>query len=129
MSRKSYSSLPLTEEQIEEEEEMRREQEHDAEYDYVDMHSKNIKGRDGALIKKTATISKEEQQKIQKEQYRLKQLKIQKKKEEQQQREWEQRMQMDKEMIYNNTKNIDAFAQENPVSLNNAENCDWEDLY
>jgi hypothetical protein len=135
--------VPLTDEEIEEAEDLRREQAHDNEYDYVDMHSRNIKqsGRDGALIKKTATISKEEQQKIQKEQYRLKQIKIQKKKEEQaqqqqqaqeqqaqqqqqaQQREWEQRLQMDKQMINENTKSANEVAQKN------ADDCDWEDLY
>jgi hypothetical protein len=135
--------VPLTDEEIEEAEDLRREQAHDDEYDYVDMHSRNIKqsGRDGGVIKKTASISKEEQQKIQKEQYRLKQIKIQKKKEEQaqqqqaqqqeqakqqqQQRDWEERLQMDKQMINAHTKSADAIV----VTQKNADDFDWEDLY
>ena len=126
-----------TNEQIEEEDILWREQMHDAEFDYLDMQINRTekikqKGQDKVLTKKNAAAAgptKEEQQKILKEQNRLKQLRIQEKKrikEEQAEQLKEQqmhneRLQMDKRMV--------AEFNKTTEEKKNADECDWEDLY
>ncbi len=126
-----------TNEQIEEEDILWREQMHDAEFDYLDMQINRTekikqKGRDKVLTKKNAAEgpTKEEQQKILKEQNRLKQLRIQEKKrlkeEEAEQLKEQQmhneRLQMDKRMLA-------EFNKTTEEEKKNADECDWEDLY
>ena len=126
-----------TNEQIEEEDILWREQMHDAEFDYLDMQINRTekikqKGQDKVLTKKNAAAAgptKEEQQKILKEQNRLKQLRIQEKKrikEEQaehlkEQQMHNERLQMDKRMV--------AEFNKTTEEKKNADECDWEDLY
>ena len=125
-----------TNEQIEEEDILWREQMHDAEFDYLDMQINRTekikqKGQDKVLTKKNAAAgpTKEEQQKILKEQNRLKQLRIQEKKrikEEQAehlkaQQMHNERLQMDKRMLAEFNKTTEEKM--------NADECDWEDLY
>ena len=126
-----------TNEQIEEEDILWREQMHDAEFDYLDMQINRTekikqKGQDKVLTKKNAAAAgptKEEQQKILKEQNRLKQLRIQEKKrikEEQAehlkaQQMHNERLQMDKRMV--------AEFNKTTEEKKNADECDWEDLY
>lgn len=125
-----------TNEQIEEEDILWREQMHDAEFDYLDMQINRTekikqKGQDKVLTKKNAAAgpTKEEQQKILKEQNRLKQLRIQEKKrikEEQaehlkEQQMHNERLQMDKRMVAEFNKTTEEKM--------NVDECDWEDLY
>ena len=126
-----------TNEQIEEEDILWREQMHDAEFDYLDMQINRTekikqKGQDKVLTKKNAAAAgptKEEQQKILKEQNRLKQLRIQEKKrikeEEAEhlkaQQMHNERLQMDKRMV--------AEFNKTTEEKKNADECDWEDLY
>ena len=130
-------ALMKTNEQIEEEDILWREQMHDAEFDYLDMQINRTekikqKGQDKVLTKKNAAAAgptKEEQQKILKEQNRLKQLRIQEKKrikeEEAEhlkaQQMHNERLQMDKRMV--------AEFNKTTEEKKNADECDWEDLY
>ena len=140
-----------TNEQIEEEDILWREQMHEEEFDYLDMQinrSEKIKqqGRDKALTKKNAAgPSKEEQQKMLKEQNRLKQLKIQEKKrmkEEEQQIQAKQiqaklQQQMQAKQMQAKQSQTDRLLMDQQMLAEfnktekkmNADDLDWEDLY
>ena len=129
-----------TNEQIEEEDILWREQMHDAEFDYLDMQINRTekikqKGRDKVLTKKNAEgPTKEEQQKILKEQNRLKQLRIQEKKrlkeeEAQQQAEHLKAQQMHNERLQMDKRMLAEFNKTTEEEKKNADECDWEDLY
>lgn len=132
-----------TNEQIEEEDILWREQMHDAEFDYLDMQINRTekikqKGQDKVLTKKNAAAAgstKEEQQKILKEQNRLKQLRIQEKKRikeeqaEQVQAQQVQAQQMHNERLQMDKRMLAEFNKTTNEEKKNADECDWEDLY
>jgi hypothetical protein len=131
-------ALIKTNEQIEEEDILWREQMHDAEFDYLDMQINRTekikqKGQDKVLTKKNAAAAgptKEEQQKILKEQNRLKQLRIQEKKRiKEEEAEQLQAVQMHNERLQMDKRMLAEFNKTTEEEKKNADECDWEDLY